>query len=489
MIYLGLDLGTSSLKALLVGEAGQVVASASAPYAVRYPQPGWAESDPQDWWSAAAVACAGLPAELRRQVRAVGLSGQMHGLVLTEKGAEEAAKPLRPALLWLDTRTAPLLEQYAGATCLSSLTPPLVNPVSAGMFGPALLWVSRHEPEVYARAHHALLPKDWLRLKLTGEAATDPSDVSGTLLGTPDGYWHAPLVEALGLNPALLPPVQRSWAVAGHLTGEAGAVLGLPVGLPIVTGAGDTAAALFGSGLAVGEAQLTVGSGAQLVRRLVVAPQELVAQPALQLYRAATPDWYALAAMQNAGVALEWVRGLLGLSWEAAYAEAFAVQAAPDLAFLPYLTGERTPLMSHRACGSWSGLRLGHTRGHLMYAALEGVAFALRDGLDTLERAYGSLSVLRLAGGGTRDPRWQQLLADALNKPLLPGGVTDASGRGAALLAQWGHTGTEPKREMSVGTPVEPRSDTGTEMNERFARFARWKALQGQLRPWWEEEK
>lgn len=485
MVYLGLDLGTSSLKALLVGETGEVVASASAPYTVRHPQPGWAESDPQDWWNAAVAACAGLPAELRRQVQAVGLSGQMHGLVLSGEGTEEA-KPLRPALLWLDTRTAPLLDGYAEATQPGSLSPPLVNPVSVGMFGPALLWVSGHEPEIYARARHALLPKDWLRLKLTGEAATDPSDVSGTLLGTPDGHWHAPLVEALGLNSALLPPVQRSWAVAGHLTGEAASVLGLPADVPVVTGAGDTAAALFGSGLAVGEAQLTVGSGAQLVRRLVVEPQELVAQPALQLYRAATPDWYALAAMQNAGVALEWVRGLLGLSWEAAYAEAFAVGAAPDLAFLPYLTGERTPLMSHRACGSWSGVRLGHTRGHLMYAAFEGVAFALRDGLDTLECAYGSLSVLRLAGGGTRDPRWQQLLADVLNKPLRPGGIADASGRGAALLAQWGYTSTEPQRVMPVGTVIDPRSGTATEISERFAR---WKALQDHLRPWWEEKK
>lgn len=477
-MFLGLDLGTGSLKALILNGSGQVQAVAAAPCAVQHPQPGWAESDPAAWWQAAVTACAGLPQDLRRQVQGIGCSGQMHGLVL----ADERGQPLRPALLWLDARTAPLLEAYRRTA--EEVEPRLANPVTAGMFGPALLWVRKHDPQVYERARFALLPKDWLRWQLTGVAASEPSDVSGTLLSTPDGQWHAGLVAALGLKAALLPRVVASHAVTGELLPERAAELGLAAGLPVVAGAGDTAASLFSSGLLPGEAQVTVGSAAQIVRRLTQAAPH----PALQLYRAATPDWYALAAIQNAGLALEWVRELLGLDWNAVYAQAFAREAAPDLAFLPYLTGERTPLMDHRACGSWSGLRLGHSRAQLMRAALEGVAFALRDGLDTLEAAHGPLEQLRLTGGGTRQPRWQQLLADALGQPLTLGEVKDASGRGAALLAQWGVTGQLPALEQAAATETVRPSTVrpGAEYGAVQERFMRWKALQRTLKPWWE---
>ncbi len=476
-MYLGLDLGTGSLKAVLVDEYGVIQARASAPYSVQHPQPTWAESRPEDWWEAARLACQELPADLRLQARAVGFSGQMHGLVLTD----EQLTPLRPAILWLDARTAGDLSAFTQLA--GQVTPPLANPVTPGMFGPSLWWVSRHEPQLYARARHALLPKDWLRSRLGAAPATDPSDVSGTLLSTPDGQWHLPLTRALGLNAELLPRVLPSSGVTGHLSPEAAAQLGLPAGIPLACGAGDTAASLLGSGLNVGQGQVTVGSAAQIVRRLAQPDPH----PALQLYRAAGPDWYALAAIQNAGLALEWVRELLGLDWDGAYREAFGGPPAPGLAFLPYLTGERTPLMDSSACGSWSGLRLGQSRGQLMRAALEGVAFALRDGLDTLEEAHGPVQGLRLAGGGTRQPQWQQLLADALDRPLYPSAVTEASPLGAALLARQA-TGASGWQTAPDFRPPEapPAVEPGMERAATQERFGHWKKLQQALQPWWQ---
>ncbi|MEF2277360.1 FGGY family carbohydrate kinase [Deinococcus sp. YIM 134068] len=467
-VYLGLDLGTGSLKALLLSGAGEVLARESAPYQVSYPQPGWAESDPREWEAAAVTATRALPGELRAQVRAVSFSGQMHGVVLTDA----ALVPLRPAVLWLDARSVPLLPRFA------RLAGPRPNPVTAGMAGPTLLWVRGHEEAVYAAARWAFQPKDWLRARLGGDPAGDPSDASGTLLANVNGEWNLGLLRALGLRADLLPPLRASDEVVGTLSAGAASLLGLPEGVPLVTGAGDTAAALFGGGLGPDEAGLTVGSGAQIVRRLDV-PR---ADPRLQLYRAAGPGWYALAAMQNAGLALEWARGVLGLSWEDAYAEAFAPSVTAPPAFLPYLSGERTPLMDPHACGSWSGLRLGQTRGDLMRAALEGVAFALRDGLDTLEEVHGRAGTVRVAGGGTVDPRWRQLLADALDRPLRPGEVPDASARGAALLALAGVGGSlADVAPVPLGPPVEP----GRERDAVQERFARWKELQGALRAWW----
>jgi xylulokinase len=467
-VLLGLDLGTSSVKALLLGEDGDLLGEGSASYPVRSPQPGWAESSPEEWWSAAveaarvALGCHGA------RVVALGLAGQMHGVVL----AGERGDPLRPAVLWADARSGEQLAAYRRLD--EDARRRLANPPAVGMAGPSLLWLRDHEPDVYASARWALQPKDWLRLRLTGEAAAEPSDASATLLYDlrSDG-WAYPVVEALGLRPDLLATLVASADVAGMLAEEAAGHLGLRAGLPVVAGAADTAAAMLGGGLVrPGPVQLTVGTGAQ-----IVAPKsspEPDPHERTHLYRAAAPDlWYSMAAIQNAGLALEWVRKTLRVSWEEIYEEAFAVPpGAGGVVFLPYLSGERTPRFDPGARGAWTGLGLDHGRGHLLRAALEGVAFALREGLEALEAAGTPVAELRLAGGGTASDAWRRLLADVLGRPLrlLPDAVARvASARGAALLAGAASGG-------AVGDIIAPDPDRvirpgGTAYEAAYARY------------------
>jgi xylulokinase len=433
-VLLGLDLGTSSVKALLMGEDGYSVGEGSASYPVRSPRSGWAESSPDDWWDAVVEATEGALGPRGAEVAALGLSGQMHGVVL----ADDRGRPLRPAVLWADRRSGEQLVAYRQLD--EDARRRLANPPAVGMAGPSLLWLRDHEPDGYASARWALQPKDWLRLCLTGEVATEPSDASATLLYDlhSDG-WGYPVVETLGLRPDLLAPLVASADIAGTLTEKAAGLLGLRAGLPVAAGAADTAAAMLGCGLLQpGSTQLTVGTGGQ-----IVAPKsspEPDVHGRTHLYRAAAPDlWYSMAAIQNAGLALEWARRVLGASWEEVYDEAFAVPpGAGGVVFLPYLSGERTPRFDPSARGAWTGLRLDHGRGHLLRAALEGVAFALREGLEALEEAGTPVPELRLAGGGTGSEPWRRLLADVLCRPLrlLPDAVAPvASARGAALLA------------------------------------------------------
>lgn len=459
-MWLGIDLGTGSAKALVLADDGRIEAESSpASYAFDAPAPGWAQIDPLRWWEAVRRCVQGLPASLRQAVRAVGLSGQMHGVVLSDGDG----RALHPALLWPDQRASAQTARYG-----ELLSSRLVNPVTAGMAGPLLLWLQRHEPAAFHRARRALQPKDWLRWHLVGEAATDPSDASGTLLATAAGEWDESLITALGLPLHLFVPVRPSSSLAGTLTASAARDLGLPRGLPVAVGAADTASAAFGSGLLrEGDAQLTVGSGAQIVVMRDACPER---SPVLNAYCAVQgpgrPGWYAMAAMQNAGTALEWVRALFGLSWERFHEEALDASLAPSKAlFLPYLSGERTPWMSPAAGGAWWQLSHGDSRAAMLRAALLGVAMSLRAGLEALQAQGPDIGPLLLAGGGTRHPAWRQMLADVLCRPLLPAPVVPASAYGAALLAAEA-TGAVPPRlapqEESTVVPAadDPHADT-----------------------------
>lgn len=466
-MWLGIDLGTSSVKALLLDDDGSVGGEASRPYAVRAPKPGWSESAPEDWWQAVCAAVHAAVGGRAAALRGVGLSGQMHGLVL----ADAAGRPLRPALLWPDTRAQQQLAHYRALP--AALRAALANPITVGMAGPMLLWLKAHEPECYAQARWALQPKDWLRFQLVGEVASEPSDASATLLYDlyQDG-WAEAVIARLGLRPELLPPLRASAELAGELQPQAAAALGLPAGLPVAVGAADTAAAALGSGLwREGEAQLTVGSGAQLV--VMSAQPKGAPELGVHLYRAAQPGMvYAMAAMQNAGLALEWVLEVLGLSWEAAYALAASVPPGCEgVSFLPYLTGERTPHLDPEACGVWDGLRRYHTRAHLVRAAFEGVAFAIADGLAALKRAGMAVRALRLAGGGAKQPWWRQLLADALGCELQPLALANASARGAcflAMLALGQPLAALPR--AALGEPVVP-GESQQALAAAYARF------------------
>jgi len=438
---LGLDLGTSSAKAVVADTAGRLLAQASAGYAVTSTRAGWAESEPDHWWNAV-TACA------REAVRAagaagarpaaIGLSGQMHGLVLAS--AEGGA--LRPALLWADSRATGALGAYRRLRP-EALTR-LANPLAPGMTGPLLAWIAENEPGVYAEARWALQPKDWIRARLTGEFHAEPSDASATLLYDVIGdRWDLEVVGALGLDAGLLAPLLPSaGALGGHLTAGAAAELGLPAGLPVAAGAADTAAAALGSGIGPGEVQLTVGTGAQVVRP-VVAPVSR-ADAGVNLYRSAAPDgWYHMGATVSAGLSLTWVREVMNATWAELYASADHRPEADDPIFVPHLSGERTPYSDPALRGSWTALSLADDRASLLRCALEGTAFAIRDALDALleghavgEHGLGEHGParLRLAGGGTLAAGWRQLLADVLGLPLYAVDVPAASGRGAALL-------------------------------------------------------
>jgi xylulokinase len=394
---------------------------------------GYAESDPAQWWTAVtacareAVTAAGHAAGARPS--AIGLSGQMHGLVMTS--ADGAA--LRPALLWADSRATGSLRAYRclGAQALARLA----NPLAPGMTGPMLMWIAEHEPRIYQNTRWALPPKDWIRARLTGEFHAEPSDASATLLYDLMGdRWDLEVVSALGLNPDLLAPLLPSaGAPAGHLTVEAGTELGLPAGIPVAAGAGDTAAAALGSGIAGhGDIQLTVGTGAQVIRPLVAPVSR--ADAGVNLYRSATPDgWYHMGATISAGISLNWVREIMNASWEELYASVARPGQAHDPIFVPHLSGERTPYSDPALRGSWTSLSLADDRTSLLRSALEGTAFAIRDALDALLGEHRPAR-LRLAGGGTLAAGWRQLLADVLGLPLCAVDVPAASGRGAALL-------------------------------------------------------
>jgi xylulokinase len=426
---LGLDLGTSSAKAVVIDTEGSVLAQASASYAVTSAKAGYAESETGDWWAAVTACTREAVHTAGTRPAAIGLSGQMHGLVL----ASPDGAALRPALLWPDSRAAGTLRAYRllGPAALARLA----NPLAPGMAGPLLMWIAEHEPRGYAAARWALQPKDWLRARLTAEFHAEPSDASGTLLyDVPGDRWDLAAVSALGLDARLLAPLLRSsGAPAGLLTPGAGADLGLPAGIPVAAGAADTAAAVLGSGVAGSDdVQLTVGTGAQVIRP--VGEPASRADAGVNLYRSAAPDgWYQMGATLSAGLSLNWVREVMNATWDELYASAGHPGRADDPLFVPHLSGERTPYSDPALRGSWTALALADDRTSLLRSALEGTAFAIRDALDAL-LADERPAQLRLAGGGTLAAAWRQLLADVLGVPLYAVDVPAASGRGAALL-------------------------------------------------------
>jgi Sugar (pentulose and hexulose) kinases len=475
---LGIDLGTSSVKVVVLDLDGRMQAVASATYPVENPRPRWAETDPVLWWRAVVAAVQEAVASSRTAPVAIGLSGQMHGLVAT--GGDGA--PLRPAMLWSDARAVDQLARYRELP--DPVRARLRNPLTPGMAGPMLAWLAQHEKRTYASVRWALQPKDWVRARLTGAFLAEPSDASATLLYDIFGdTWDADVVAALGLNPELLAPLlPSSGQQAGELLPEAARELGLEAGIPVAAGAGDTAAAALGSGLLdPTHAQLTIGTGAQIVtpatRPKVPSIEDL--DPATHLYRAATDTgWYSMAAILNGGLALDWARRLLGASWAELYAAAATPPEADDPLFLPHLNGERTPYLDPSMRGAWVGLGPRHDRTRLLRAALEGVALAVRDALECLRRPGTPLDDLRLAGGGSTDTAWRQLLSDVLGSTLRAVDVSAASGRGAAVLgaraaglideqALLGRLATVPEPSAT------PRADVAAYYTGRYELFRR----------------
>ena len=475
---LGIDLGTSSVKVVVLDLDGRMLGVASAAYPVENPRPGWAETDPALWWRAVVKAVREAVASAGASPVAVGFSGQMHGLVAT--GADGA--PLRPAMLWSDARAVGQLAEYRRLP--DRVRARLRNPLTPGMAGPMLAWLAQHEKATYASIRWALQPKDWLRAQLTGEFFAEPSDASATLLYDIFGdTWAADILDALHLSENMLAPLLLSSGQrAGELLPGAARELGLEAGIPVAAGAGDTAAAALGSGLLDPKnAQLTMGTGGQMVTPVArpSSPSITDLDPVTHLYRAATDTgWYSMAAILNGGSALDWVRTVLGASWEELYAAAAIPPESDDPLFLPHLNGERTPYLDPAMRGAWVGLGPRHDRNRMLRAALEGVALAVRDALECLRRPGAPLDDLRLAGGGSTDVAWRQLLADVLGSTLRAVDVSAASGRGAAFLAARA-AGLMDERALFARLRSEPepsatpRSNVAAYYSERYELFRR----------------
>jgi xylulokinase len=414
----GLDVGTTGVKAIAVSPDGEVLARAEEEYPLSTPHPGWAEQDPEDWWRAAERALGGLglaPA-------GIGLSGQMHGLV----ALDSADRVLRPAILWNDQRTGAEcaeIEQRVGLDRLIALTG---NRALTGFTAPKLLWLRRHEPDVYARIARVLLPKDYVRLRLTGERATDVADASGTLLfDVAARRWSAEVLDALELPASWLPHALESPAVSGQTRG----------GVPVAAGAGDQAAGALGVGVAE-PGRLSVVLGTSGVVFAALPGFEADPQARVHAFCHAVPGaWHAMGVMLSAAGSLRWLHDAVGGAYEELFAEAARWPAGTEgLLFAPYLAGERTPHADPDARGAFTGLSLRHDRGALVRAVLEGVAYGLRDSLDLLAELGVAAQAARVSGGGARSELWLKIVASVLGVPLERTAAEEGAAFGAALL-------------------------------------------------------
>ncbi|MCC6905894.1 MAG: xylulokinase [Anaerolineae bacterium] len=445
MAYLlGIDLGTSSLKTAVV-EASRlrVLASASREYLIQQPFPGDAEQNPEDWWRALidtvrrAVAQAAIDPGA---ISGIGFSGQMHGVVCLD----ETLRPLRPAIIWADTRSAPQVAALEARLSRNDIARYAPGRPAAGWMGPSLMWLAEHEPETLARTQQIIMPKDYVRLRMTGQAAAEISDAGSTwLLDIKSGQWSGWLVEQCGLEMRYLPPLLRSEQFAGELLPAAAAELGLPAGIAVAAGCADQPAQALGYGLVEpGIDLVTIGTGGQVFHPLA----QPAVDPNLRLHtypHAAPGRWYAQAAILAGGLSLRWLRDVLGLAQrEDAYTHLSALAApvalgADGLLFLPYLAGERTPHMDPQASGAFLGLRLHHTTGHLARAVMEGVALAMADCLERVAALTegASHSAIIITGGASNSAVWRQIQADVYARSVSLATGEHQACVGAALLA------------------------------------------------------
>ncbi len=445
MTYLlGIDIGTSSEKTLVLdAESGRALCSAQKEYPIHQPQPGYAEQNPDDWWQATivtvrkAVTDAGIDSSA---IRGIGFSGQMHGGVCLDK----SARPVRPAIIWADTRSTAQCDDLKHRADPQELARHAPGAPAAGFMATTLMWLTRHEPETIENTHTVILPKDYVRLCMTGELATDVSDAAGTwLLDIASGQWSDWLLELCGLDSRYLPPILGSMDVAGTLLPSAAEALGLPPGIPVIAGCADQPAVCMAYGLYnPGTALAAIGTGGQVVHPLTAVR----ADPHLRFHvmnHAVPQRWYALAAILSAGLSLRWLRDLLGLKNRPdAYQQLSALASevppgAGGLLFLPYLAGERTPHMDSQASGVFVGLRLHHHAGHLARAVMEGVTFAMSECLSLVSTLTDNNDPIQViaSGGATASPLWRQIQADIYNTPLLLSGGDSHACIGAALLA------------------------------------------------------
>lgn len=438
-MYLGIDIGTGGTRALLIDSRGRVRAGCTSIHEdMAMARPLWAEQRPENWWDAAVDAIRGVLKQAGiagAEVRTIGLSGQMHGLVLLDG----AGAVIRPSLIWCDQRSQRQVDAVNEKIGREAVLKFIANPVLTGFTLPKLLWVRDNEPANFERARKMLLPKDYVRFKLTGEYATEVSDASGTaVFDVVNRRWSYEMMDALGLDRSLLPECRESVEVSGKITSEVAALTGLAAGTAVVGGGGDQASSAIGNGVvAPGIVSCTLGTSGVVFAHM----EEVAYDPAGRVHtfcHAVPGKWHVMGVTQGAGLSLQWLRNQLapGTEYDALTAEAGQSPAgAQGLFWLPYLMGERTPHLDATARGGWIGLTAKHTRADLIRSVIEGVSYSQLDCLEIVESLGVPVESVRASGGGAKSAFWRQLLASVLDRRVVTLETQEGSAYGAALLA------------------------------------------------------
>jgi xylulokinase len=432
-VLLGLDVGTGGARAVAVDESGNVVAEASSKYPLHSPRPGWTEQDPEDWSESAKEALGKVAAEVEDEVVALGLTGQMHGSVFLDASGDV----IRPALLWNDQRTEAQCEKITEAVGEERLIQLAGNPAITGFQAPKVLWLRDEEPEYYSRVARVLLPKDYVRLRLTGEHATDASDAAGTLLlDVRERDWSGEILAALEIPAEWVPGVYEGPENTGALRESVAGKLGLPPGIPVAAGGGDNAAAAVGVGV-VEEGLLSSSVGTSGV--LFAASGGFTPDPSGRIHafcHAVPEEYHLMGVTLSAGGSLQWWRDATGADYDELVEAASGVPpGAEGLLFLPYLSGERTPHLDPQARGAFVGLTSRHGVPHMTRAVMEGVVFSLRDSLEIMRELDVPIEQVRATGGGARSALWRQLQADVYGVPIHRTTADEGPAHGAALLS------------------------------------------------------
>jgi len=490
--YLGIDVGTSGTKSLIMDARAKVLAAATAEYGVSAPRPGWSEQDPDDWWAATIKATRAVMRKAKidgRKIAGVGLSGQMHGLVITDA----AGRPLRPSIIWNDQRTAGQarqIEQAVGGR--KNLIKLAGNPAMTSYTLTKLLWVRQNEPRIYEKIRHMLLPKDYIRLCLTGQYVGDVSDMSGTLLlDQRTRKWSGKMLATFQIDADILPPVVESQEVAGRVTGRAARKLGLAEGTPVVAGGGDQPAGAIGNGVvAAGLLSAVMGtSGVVFIHSRNYKPDP---QGRINTYCASVPGEYCMfGCVLSAGGSFQWLRNVLG---DAEVAQARRKKVDPyelltaraklappgceGVFWLPYLTGERTPHADPLARACWIGLHSRTTRNELIRAVMEGATFGMNDIVSLMKELGQPVRQIRLSGGGARSAFWRQLQADIYGKTCVTINAAEGPAYGAALLAAVGAGRFKSVREacnvgIKVVRTIRPNARAKKLYAQYYARYRR----------------
>ena len=487
MAYLiGIDVGTTGAKTLMIDEEGLVIGRAVEEYPMYTPRPQWAEQDPEDWWQATIRSMRRVLKESgidRSEISGIGLTGQMHGMVMLDA----QGKVLRPCIMWNDQRTAAQCEWIMAAVGPSRFMDLTLNPALPGFTAPKIVWTRENEPGTYAQAAKVLLPKDYVRYRLTGVYATEVSDASGTvLLNVRDRRWSGEVLHDLGIPPEWMPECVESPEITGRISAEVAELTGLPSGIPVVGGAGDQAASAVGTGIVEpGLVSVTLGTSGVVF----AFTEEPSRDPEGRLHtfcHAVPGKWHVMGVTLSAGGSFRWFRDSLGVAernvaylsgvdpYEILTAEAGnAPPGCEGLLFLPYLTGERTPYPDPNARGTFFGLTLRHDKRHMVRSVLEGVAYSLRDCIELFRDLAIPIQQVRAVGGGARSQTWRQIMADVFGTELVTINVTDSTAYGTALLAGVG-TGVYASVQEACSATVrivertDPAPDSQAVYNEYY---------------------